>query len=97
MKKVVRLTEKDLNRLVNKVIEEQHVTGWDEKGEGGNTQRGMGLKDPELTSGDFLGKVKNSPKKTGTCTFNGTDWIYTIDGVQYKHIDSKWKNPGFSG
>ena len=64
MKKIIRLTESDMTRLVTKVIkEQQRATGWKEEGEGGNTQRATGWKEqgeggkaniPEMTFDQFL-------------------------------------------
>lgn len=69
MKKIVKLTESDLVRLVNKVVNEQNrATGWKEEGEGGGI--------PKMSMEQFF----NDPNWGGRSNATGGDYWKVLSG-----------------
>ena len=61
MARITRLTENDLTRLIRRVVMEQHALG-----EIDPQQRGMGLKDPQMTKMSFQEFVRKYNRQGGT-------------------------------
>jgi hypothetical protein len=96
MKKVIRLTESDLVKIVNKVIEEQKIT---DKGPIINKDTIIKIDDNDLIkkynfnkeekAEDFLSKLKNSPVGINAFHIESEGWRFPIEPV---YLNTKLKD-----